>query len=359
MKQSQHTRAVLAETLPGRRAVVMGQCLAAQPRGDGPGANEDAATASARGPCPAVRDAGTSRAVGDLRTPLPTQTEIKRAERREPPGCVMPRLSAGGARRSSLWRRLRPRAPALALLALAALTLGGILAPEAEAQTETEVWSGTVTVGAVSGTHGRGYLAAAHPMTVTGGTLSSDDDFDIGGTIYTVWRITIATNNTPHRPRFVVATGSTPAVADLPDKDELILRVTYGGEPGDFALSDATYTDSSGGAALQGYHWSSSFGHPSGAAPTAGQTMTVALLRTSTNTAPTVVNAISDQAATVGTVFNYDGSGQHVQRRGQRHADLRGHARRGERVALVAELHRRHARLLGHADGRADSLGDR
>ena len=217
----------------------------------------------------------------------------------------MPRLSAGGARRSSLWRRLRPRAPALALLALAALTLGGILAPEAEAQTETEVWSGTVTVGAISGTHGRGYLAAAHPMTVTGGTLSSDDDFDIGGTTYTVWRITIATNNTPHRPRFVVATGSTPAVVDLPDKDELILRVTYGGEAGDFTLSDATYTDSSGTAALQGFHWSSSFGHPSGISPTIGGTMTVALLRTSTNTAPTVVNAISDQAATVGTVFNY------------------------------------------------------
>ena len=142
-------------------------------------------------------------------------------------------------------------------------------------------------------------------MTVTGGTLSSDDDFDIGGTTYTVWRITIATNNTPHRPRFVVATGSTPAVVDLPDKDELILRVTYGGEAGDFTLSDATYTDSSGTAALQGFHWSSSFGHPSGISPTIGGTMTVALLRTSTNTAPTVVNAISDQAATVGTVFNY------------------------------------------------------
>ena len=202
MKQSQHTRAVLAETLPGRRAVVMGQCLAAQPRGDGPGANEDAAPASARGPCSAaVRDAGTSRVAQDLCSPSPMQTILHDAantennERREPPGCVMPRLSAGGARRSSLWRRLRPRAPALALLALAALTLGGILAPEAEAQTETEVWSGTVTVGAVSGTHGRGYLAAAHPMTVTGGTLSSDDDFDIDGTTYTVWRITIATNN--------------------------------------------------------------------------------------------------------------------------------------------------------------------
>ena len=66
----------------------------------------------------------------------------------------MPRLSVGGARRSSLWRRLRPRAPALALLALAALALGGILAPEAEAQTETEVWSGTVTVSVFNGHRG-------------------------------------------------------------------------------------------------------------------------------------------------------------------------------------------------------------
>ena len=102
-----------------------------------------------------------------------------------------------------------------------------------------------------------------------------------------------------------MATGSTPAVADLPDKDELILRVTYGGVAGDFTLSDATYTDSSGEDYSQGFVWSTG-AHPSGNYPTAGQTMTVALLRTSTNNAPTVVNAISDQAATVGTVFNYE-----------------------------------------------------
>ena len=44
---------------------------------------EDAAPASARGPCPAVRDAGTLRAVGDLCAPSPMQT-ILRAESREP-----------------------------------------------------------------------------------------------------------------------------------------------------------------------------------------------------------------------------------------------------------------------------------
>ena len=122
MKQSQHTRAVLAETLPGRR-VAMGQCLAAQSKGDGPGANEDAATASARGLCPAVRDAGTSRVVGDLGAPSPMQT-IPRAESREPTGCVMSRLSASGPRRSFLRRLRGARAAALALAALATLAVG-------------------------------------------------------------------------------------------------------------------------------------------------------------------------------------------------------------------------------------------
>ena len=64
MKQSQHTESVLAETLlAGRAAAVMDPGIAAQPRGDGPGASEDAATASARGLCPAVHDAGISRVV--------------------------------------------------------------------------------------------------------------------------------------------------------------------------------------------------------------------------------------------------------------------------------------------------------
>ena len=367
MKQSQHTRAVLAETLPGRRAVVMGQCLAAQPRGDGPGANEDTAPASARGPCPAVRDAGMSRVAQDLCPPSPMQTilpmqtiDADNNERREPTGCVMPRLSAGGARRSSLWRRLRPRAPALALLALAALALGGILAPEAEAQTETEVWSGTVTMSAISGTHGHGYLAAAHPITDTGGTLSSDDDFDIGGTAYTVWRITINTSTQEYRPRFAVATGSKPAVADLPDKDELILRLTYDGEAGDFTLSDATYTDSSGTADSQGFVWSTGAGHP-GATPTVGETMTVALLHTSTNAAPTVANTdTDDQTATVGAAFNYTVPANTFADTDA--ADTLTYTATPDRddSALPSWLSfdRRHAHLLGHAGDRerGDSL---
>ena len=84
MKQSQHTRVVLAETLPGRRAA-MGQCLAAQPRGDGPGASEDAPPASAMGVCPAVRDAGISRAAQDLRTSSPMQTILHDAANADNP----------------------------------------------------------------------------------------------------------------------------------------------------------------------------------------------------------------------------------------------------------------------------------
>ena len=88
MKQSQHMVGVLAETLLGSRAAAaMDHGIAAQGRGDAPGASEDAATASARGLCPAVRDAGTSRAVGDLCTPSPMQT-IMRAY--HPLGRAMP-----------------------------------------------------------------------------------------------------------------------------------------------------------------------------------------------------------------------------------------------------------------------------
>ena len=53
-------------------------------------------------------------------------------------------------------------------------------------------------------------------------------------------------------------------------------------------------------------------------------------------------------------------SGHHVQRRERRHADLHGDASRRDRVALVAELQRQHADLLGHAPdrGRGDGLGE-
>ena len=51
-------------------------------------------------------------------------------------------------------------------------------------------------------------------------------------------------------------------------------------------------------------------------------------------------------------------SHQHVRRHGRRrHADLHGHPIRRFRSALVAELRRGHAHVLGHADGRGDSLG--
>ena len=136
-------------------------------------------------------------------------------------------------------------------------------------------------------------------MVHSDGTLS-DDDFDIDGTTCTVWRITIDTFSQEYRPIFTVATGSTPAVADLPDKDELILRLTYDGMDEDFALSDATYTDSSGNTGEQGFYWSAE--HPSGH-PTSGETMTVALLRTATtvNAAPTA----ADNTVTTGEDRTY------------------------------------------------------
>ena len=142
-----------------------------------------------------------------------------------------------------------------------------------------DVWSGTVTVSKIDD---YGYLAAAHPLTAMGGTLS-DDDFVIGGTTYTVWRITVDTDS--KRPHFTVATGTPPAVTKLPGEDELILRLTYGGETGDFALSDTLYLGS-GNIPSQGHHWSTGE-HPSGTYPSSGETMTVTLL---VNAAPTADN---------------------------------------------------------------------
>ena len=60
------------------------------------------------------------------------------------------------------------------------------------ATAQGDVWTGTVTVGEIRDFNGFGYVAAPHPLAFTGGSLS-DDDFDIDGTTYTVWRITIGT----------------------------------------------------------------------------------------------------------------------------------------------------------------------
>ena len=81
---------------------------------------------------------------------------------------------------------------------------------------------------------------------------------------------------------------------------------------------------------------------------------------TPTNAAPTVATAILDQTATTGAAFNFAFPSDHVHRCGRRrHADLRGDARRRHGAARVAELRRRHAHLLGHANGRGDTLGER
>ena len=152
------------------------------------------------------------------------------------------------------------------------------------ATAQGDVWTGTVTVGEIRDFNGFGYVAAPHPLAPTGGSLS-DDDFDIDGTTYTVWRITIGTTGTNEaRPRFTVATGSPPAVTDLPNKDELVLRLTYGGVIGNFALLDATYTGS-GPSSSQGFFWGTR--HPTGDYPSRGQTMTVELLF---KIAPTAAN---------------------------------------------------------------------
>ena len=68
---------------------------------------------------------------------------------------------------------------------------------------------------------------------------------------------------------------------------------------------------------------------------------------TTGNTAPTVANTIPGPDGDGGHGVQLCVPGQHVQRRGQRHADLRGDESRRHGAAHVAVLHRRHAHLLG------------
>ena len=115
-------------------------------------------------------------------------------------------------------------------------------------------WSTTVTPGANDAQNANplGYQASAHPRLNPGGTIG-DDDFDIDGTTYTVWRLTDNTGAVV----FTVAAGSPAATVELPDDQNLTLRLMHGdaAAPTEFNLSDATFNDSSADRELQGYVW--------------------------------------------------------------------------------------------------------
>ena len=78
------------------------------------------------------------------------------------------------------------------------------------------------------------------------------------------------------------------------------------------------------------------------------------------NTAPTVATAIPGPVGDGGHGVQLCVSGHHVQRRGQRHAELHGDESRRHGAAHMAVLHRQHAHLLGYAAGRGrgDGLGE-
>ena len=90
---------------------------------------------------------------------------------------------------------------------------------------------------------------------------------------------------------------------------------------------------------------------------------------TPTNAVPTVANPIDDQTATAGTALSYqfpdDTFAARTRTPAGDTADLHGHPIRRFRAALVAELRRRHAHVLGHAgdrecgDARGEGDGER
>ena len=180
-------------------------------------------------------------------------------------------------------------------------------------QSPNAVWSATVTVAESTNADGYGYIAEAHPVSADELGSITDDDFDLDGTNYTVWRVSRASAGTGVF-RFTVATGDPPAVAPLPSTllNDLSLKITAneGHEDGPdiltLNLSDGTYNDSTSNAAIFGYEFSFTDAHFNPDITTGSYR--VELIRsggTSTNTAPTVANPIGDQTATADTEFTF------------------------------------------------------
>ena len=220
---------------------------------------------------------------------------------------VAPAPSAPDAS-SRPWRRLRTAL--LALLALAAWAAPPLV-PEAEAQTTTEVWSTTMTVGNLGGGSVEGYIHSSdtsHVVSLSNldGSLA-DDDFDIGGTAYSVWQLFNATGT--GRLYFRTVTGSPAEGTELPDDDELTLQLQSSTNAADFSTYSYRLQSASWDATYKRYHWSTSVTSdvlPSG--QQAPDTLTVKLIRTTTSgldtTAPRVTSIVRNDPTTSPT--NYD-----------------------------------------------------
>ena len=184
---------------------------------------------------------------------------------------------------------------AAALLALAAWAAPPLV-PEAEAQTTTEVWSTTMTVGLDSSGSTAGYIHSSDTSGPSVGGSLAADDFDIGGTTYTVWQLFNTTASS--RLYFRTVTGSPAAGTELPDDDELTLQLQSSTNAADFSTYSYRLQSAGWDATNKRYYWSTNVATnntlPSG--QTTPDTLTVKLIRTTTSgpdtTAPRVTSIV-------------------------------------------------------------------
>ena len=165
---------------------------------------------------------------------------------------------------------------------LALLAATALLAMAAPAQAQTEIWSATFT----PANFGSGFIGCSNENDETTqacstATVLSDDDFTHDSTDYSVISLFLSGGTLT----LVLDTDITTATAAL----TLVVGTTS------LALADATTITN------RFRTWSSP-----GLSWTVGTAIDVKLTAAaSTNTAPTVANAIQDQTATAGTAFSY------------------------------------------------------
>ena len=220
-----------------------------------------------------------------------------------------PSAATRGTRGSFLRRQVRSlgrHAQAAAALLALAVWAAPPLVPEAEAQTTTEVWSTTMTVGGLGSGSLAGFVHSSDTSETSGGSLA-DDDFDIGGTTYTVWQLYNTTSG-DDRLYFRTVMGSPAGATELPDDDELTLQLQSSTDAADFSTYSYRLQSAGWDATNKRYHWSTNIVRantlPSGQRPS--DTLTVKLIRTTTTgpdtTAPRVASIVRGTPVTSPTI---------------------------------------------------------
>ena len=262
----------------------------------------------------------------------------------DPRGCSSP-----FPRRASLRRRLRPRDNAATLLrgaraCLALLGAAALLALTAPAQAQqTTVWSATLTPVDIGASILGCDTAATStpPKNAATSAVLSDNDFTYDSTDYTVISLFVQPNGT------LTLVLSTPPLTTATAALTLVVGSTHSRPRQRRRRPD-----------FGKFRWSST-----SVSLTVGTAVTVSLVSgtVSANAAPTVANPIDDQTATVGTALNFAfPTNTFADTDAGDTLTYTADQIRRFRAALVAELRRGHAHVLGHADGRGrgDSLGE-